>query len=233
LRRFATAFTVATAGLALTAAAAQAVPSVGIGPSKSCYFSNDKVTVLGGGFTPNGLVGVAIDGESLGQLPANATGGVAGTITFGRFKGAKAHTITGTDAGNPALTASMTFYGTTPQVTVKPANARADKKRKMRGYGFLSGPKAYMHVRNHGVSTDTRVGRPKGPCGTWGPTKRRIVGAGAASGNYRVQFDHKQSYSKKTKGRLVYTLRVFRTFKAARASGFNGASPLSAWTQVG
>jgi len=233
LRRFAAAFVVATAGTAMTAATAQAVPSIGIGPAKSCYFSSDKVTVLAGGFTPNGAVDVSIDGESLGQLAANASGAAAGTITFGQFKAAKAHTLTGTDAANPALTASETFYGTTPQVTVKPANARADKKRKMRGYGFLSGPKAYMHVRNHGVSSDTLVGRPKGPCGTFGPTKRRIVRAGAASGNYRVQFDAKKQYSKKTRPRLVYTLRVFRTFKAASASGFAGAAPLSTWTQVG
>lgn len=233
MRRYATAFMVATAGMAMTATTAHAAPSIGLGPAKSCYFSNDKVTVLAAGYTPNGLVSVSIDGESLGQLQANPSGGVAGTITFGRFKAAKAHTLTGTDAANPALTASMTFYGTTPQVTVKPANARADKKRKMRGYGFLSGPKAYMHVRNHGVSTDTLVGRPNGPCGTFGPTKRPIVGAGAASGNYRVQFDAKKKYSKKTRPRLVYTLRVFRTFKAASASGFAGATPLSTWTKVG
>jgi hypothetical protein len=233
LRRYATAFTVATAGMAMTAATAQAAPSIGIGPAKSCYFSSDKVTVLAGGFTPAGSVNILIDGQSLGQLPANASGAVAGEITFGRFKGAKAHTITGTDTANPALTASKTFYGTTPQVTVKPANARADKKRKMRGYGFLAGPKAYMHVHNHGVSTDTLVGRPAGPCGTFGPTKRRIVSAGAASGNYRVQFDAKKKYSKKTRPRLVYTLRVFRTFHAASASGFGGAHPLSTWTRVG
>ena len=233
MRRYATAFMVATAGMAMTATTAQAAPAVGIGPAKSCYISKEKVTVLAGGFTAGGAISFTIDGQAIATLTADANGGTAGALTFGTFKGAKAHTLTATDPANPALTASMTFYGTTPQVTVKPANARADKKRKMRGYGFLSGPKAYMHVRNHGVSSDTLVGRPKGPCGTFGPTKRRIVSAGAASGNYRVQFDAKKKYSKKTRPRLVYTLRVFRTFKAASASGFAGATPLSTWTKVG
>ncbi len=178
-------------------------------------------------------VGLTFDATPVTELTADAAGNVGESFVLRGLRGAKTHTIVATDATNPALTATTTLMGTTPQVTVKPANARADKKRKMRGYGFLSGPKAYMHVRNHGVSSDTLVGRPKGPCGTFGPTKRRIVSAGAASGNYRVQFDAKKKYSKKTRPRLVYTLRVFRTFKAASASGFAGATPLSTWTKVG
>jgi hypothetical protein len=222
LRRFAAAVTVATAGMAVAAASAQAAPTLGIAPVKPCYVSGESVNFLGGGYTVGAYVDIAIDGTSLGQLQANMSGAIGGTITLGTFKGAKSHTVKATDTSNTALTASLSFNGTTPQVTVKPRKGPAGRKRKMRGYGFMSGKKAYMHVRGHGISADTLVGRPKGPCGTWGPSKRRIVPAGAPSGTYKVRFDHKKKYSKNTKPQTGGTLTITRTFHAvgARATAF-------------
>ena len=187
--------------------------------------------MLGGGYTPNNFVDFTIDGQPLGPLPTDAAGSLAGRITLGGLKGVKTHVIRAVDEANPALTAQTSFLGTTRQVSVNPQHARAGKKLRLKGYGFLKpGKKAYMHVRGHGLSTDTRVGNPKGPCGTWS-ARRSIVPATAAAGVYRVQFDQKKRFSKKTKPRVRGTMTVTRTFSSAGA--FGGAGPIYTWTQVG
>jgi hypothetical protein len=226
LRRVAMAFTVATAGIAATAATAQAA-TLAIGPARACQISGQAVNMLGGGYTPGGYVDIAIDGQSLGQLPTDSAGSLAGRITLGALRGVKSHSVVSTDTTNPALTASTSFVGTTRQVTVKPQHARAGKKLKLKGYGFLKHAKAYMHVRGHGLSIDNRVGKPKGACGTWS-AHRGIVPSSAAAGVYHVQFDQKKRYSKKTKPRVRGTMTVTRTFSA-----FQGASPIAHWTRVG
>jgi hypothetical protein len=221
------AVTVATAGLAVATGTAQAAPSLVITPVKPCHISRDRITATAAGFTPNGNVNFSIDGQALGFLPTDATGSVPATITLGSLKGVKTHTVQAVDQINPALTASSAFVGTTRQVTVKPQHARAGKKLKLKGYGFVAHGKAYMHVRGHGLHIDTRVGKSKGPCGTW-TAKRSIVPSGAAAGKYPVQFDQKKKFSKKTKPRVRGTMTVTRTFSA-----FGGAGPIAFWTQVG
>jgi hypothetical protein len=232
LRRFATAFTVATAGMAAAAATSEAA-TVSIAPVKPCYITGETDTLAGAGYTPNGTVGITVDGTEVFPLVADATGNFSTSLQFGTMKAVKAHTLTATDKTNPALTAGVSFTGTVHQVIVKPANGPAGKKRKLRGYGFINGPKAYMHVRGHGVHSNVSLGKPQGVCGVF-ETRKRIVSSHAASGKYRVQFDAKKKYSKKTRPRLVYELRVFRTFHsaAARTSAFAGAASLAGWTKV-
>ena len=118
-------------------------------------------------------------------------------------------------------------------MTVQPQHARAGKKLKLKGYGFLKPGKAYIHVRGHGYSADAKVGNPKGPCGTWS-AKRHIVPTFASSGVYHVQFDQKKRYSKKTQPRVRGRMTVTRTLSSlgAPASGFGGASPMYTWTKV-
>jgi hypothetical protein len=229
LRRYALAFTVATAGWAATAASAQAA-TLAIGPARACQLSGQKVNMLGGGYTPNGLVNFTLDGQTLGQLQADPAGSLAGQITLGQLKGVKTHAVVATDAANPALTATTTFTGTTRQVTVKPKHARAGKKLSLKGYGFLKAGKVYMHVRGNGYSADSKVGNPKGPCGTWSG-RRHIVPSFASAGVYRVQFDQKKKFSKKTKPRVRGRMTVTRTLSSTTA--FGGAAALYAWTQVG
>jgi hypothetical protein len=225
LRRFATALTMAMAGTAAMAAAADAA-TVAIDPVVPCYLAGDEVAMTGTGFTAGGAVDVTIDGKSLGGLTADPSGNIAATITLGGMKAVKSHTLTATETANPANTASVTYTGTTLQVTVKPKNARAGKRLKLRGYGFLAGPKVYMHVRGHGYSADQLVGRPAQPCGTWS-ARKHIVPSTASPGKYKVQFDAKKKYSKKTKPRVRGTMTVFRTFSA-----FGGVGLPMRWTQV-
>jgi hypothetical protein len=208
MRGLGKAVTIAAAGSAALATTAQAATFT-VAPVKPCYVSGEKITAAGAGFTPGGFVNVAFDGKPLpgSPAPADAAGNFGGTIRVGAMKGVKTHALTATDQTNPALTAGFSFLGTTRQVVVKPRNARAGTKRRLKGYGFMSGPRVYMHVRGNGYSADKRVAKPSGPCGTF-VTRRIIVPASAGLGRYRVQFDHKKKYSKKTRPRVVGSMTV-------------------------
>ena len=200
------AVTIVVAGSAALAPAAHA-QSVAIAPVKACYLAGDQITVTAAGFTAGGLVDFAIDGRSLGPLVADPAGSVVGSLTLGTMRGAKSHGLTATDQTNPALVANAAFLGTTHQVVVKPKNAPAGQPRTLRGYGFLAGPRVFMHVRGRGYRADKRIARPSGPCGTFA-TRRVIVPTTAGLGRYTVQFDARKRYSKKTRPRVRGTMRV-------------------------
>jgi hypothetical protein len=206
MRRLGKAVPIAMAGSALVAGTAHA-QSLSIAPVKACYLSGEQVTVTAAGFTPGGLVDFAIDGRSLGPLVADAAGTAAGSLRLGGMRGVKSHGFTATDQTNTAIVASTAFLGTTRQVVVKPRTAPAGRARRLKGYGFLAGPRVFMHVRGNGYSSDRRVARPGGDCGTF-VTRKVIVPASAGLGRYRVQFDHKRRYSKKTRPRVVGFMQV-------------------------
>ena len=224
MRRIATAFTITAAGTAAAAGTAQAAPSIAISPAKPCYLSGETVTASGAGFNAHSSIEVKLDLTSLGRINADAAGNLAANVTLGRLRGVKSHTLTAIDGANPALVASTSFLATTNLVRVKPKRARAGRKLRLRGRGFLAGPRVYMHVRGHGYKSDKRVGRAKGPCGTFS-TRRRIVPRSAATGSYRVQFDAKRRYSKKTRPRVVGRMRVTRRVGASAATA-------SRWTRL-
>ena len=215
MRRFGTALTMAVAGTAAMAGTGEAA-TLGIVPPKPCYLSGETVTAQGAGFTPGGPVDLKVDGTSLGQLGADANGAIGAVIKLGTMRGAKSHSMTATDLTNPAVMVTASFLGTTNTVRVKPKRAAAGKARRLTGYGFLAGPNVYMHVRGHGVSTDRRIARSQAPCGTF-VVRKRIVPKGAAPGRYRVQFDAKKRYSKRTRPEVHGTLRVFRRARASAA----------------
>jgi hypothetical protein len=207
MRRLRTALTMATVGTAAIAAPAQA-QSLAINSPLPCYLAGQQFTAAGAGFTAGGPVDIQLDGTSLGIIGADAAGNLAvPPITLGTMRGAKAHALTAVDQTNPALMATTSFLGTTNQVVVKPKNARAGAQRRLKGYGFLSGPRVFMHVRGNGYRADKRVGKPGGPCGTFS-SRAVIVPSSAGLGSYKVQFDAKKKYSKKTRPRVIGTMRV-------------------------
>jgi hypothetical protein len=206
MRRLGKAGTIVVAGSAALAGTAQA-QSLTIAPAKPCYLAGEQITMTAAGFTPGGLVDFAVDGTALGPLVADPAGTAVGALTLGGMRGAKSHGISATDQTNPALVANASFLGTTRQVVVKPQDAAAGTPRRLKGYGFMNGARVYMHVRGNGYSSDKRIAKPCGPCGTFA-TRKVIVPASAGLGRYRVQFDHRKKYSKKTRPRFVGTMRV-------------------------
>jgi hypothetical protein len=240
LRRFATALTAVMAGTAAPAATAQA-QAISITPAKACYLTGEKVSLSGSGFTAGGGVAVTLDGRSLGDpLTADGAGNIAAEVGFGTMRGVKTHALTATDTGNPALTSTASFVGTTLRVTVKPANATAGRKLRVRGQGLLAadgslaGRNVFMHVRGPGgYKADRRVSRLKAPCGSFA-ARKRIVEPDAANGVYRVQFDAARKFSKKTRPRFPGEMTVYTrpASAGARASLFGGAELARRWTSL-
>jgi hypothetical protein len=218
VRRTATAFTLTLAGLAAATGVAHAQAGVSITPVKPCYVNGDQVTAALSGFTPGGSATVLLDKQNLGSVPIDAAGAFTAPLTLGGFRGVKPHTLTATDTTNPALTATFGFRGAAHEVTVRPKKARAGKRLRLRGSGFAVGAPVYMHVRNHGLKTDKRVARAaRGPCGTF-RARTRVVPSDADSGRYRVQFDNKRRFSKRTKPKLVGSMTVTRRARSSAAS---------------
>jgi hypothetical protein len=239
LRRFGTAFTAVMAGTAAMAGTAHA-QAVSITPAKACYLTGERINLSGSGFTAGGSIDVTLDGTSLGALTADAAGNIAAEIGLGTMRGIKTHTLTATDTGNPALTSTASFVGTTLRVTVKPANAKAGRKLRVRGQGLLAadgslaGKNVFMHVRGpRGYRSDGRVARLKAPCGSF-DARKRIVEPDASNGVYRVQFDAARKFSKKTRPRFEGRMTVFTraTSSGARASLFGGAELARRWTSL-
>jgi hypothetical protein len=209
--------TLATVGLAVTAGTAEAA-TVAIDPVKACYLSGEDDGLTGTGYTAGGTVNIAVDGQVIFTQVADTAGNFSTGLHFGRMDAVKTHTLTATDATNPALTAAVNFVGTTQQVASKSSRGKPGKKTKLRGYGFIFGKKAYMHVRGHGIKTNKFLARPKAPCGTF-TVRRAFVTANAPVGKYRVQFDHKKAYKKNRAGSVAYELTVFRTFNSTVFGG--------------
>jgi hypothetical protein len=206
----------AMAGAAAVAATAEAA-TFSIAPVKPCYLGGEMVTGTGAGFTAAGPVDIAADSTSLGQVTAEAAGGfITPPITLGEMPGVKSHTLIATDQTNPALTATATFLGTTNTVSVKPPTGSAGTPRRIKGYGFLAGPKVYMHVRGRGYKSDGRIAKPKGACGTF-EVRTTIVRPGASDGVYKVQFDAKRRYSKSTRPSVRGRLTVFHQARSSAA----------------
>jgi hypothetical protein len=226
LRRVMKAITAATVGLAATAATADAA-TLALDPAKACYLKNETATLSGTGFTAGGSVNIAVDGQGVGALTADTAGNFAVRFNFvGKLNAVKSHPITATDATNPAITASLSFVGTTQQVALRNRRGKPGKKSKMRGYGFLFGKKAFMHVRGHGIKSNKFLARPKAPCGTF-TVKKAFVPSNAPIGVYRVQFDHKKAYKKNRAGSIAYQLTVF---PVGASSAFAGVAVDRGWT---
>ena len=226
MRRVMTAITVATVGLAATAAADAA--TLALDPAKTCYLKGEQATLSGTGFTAGGSVNVSVDGNDEGVLTADTAGNFAVQFNFvGELNAVKSHPITATDATNPAITATLPFVATTQQVALRNRNGKPGKKSKMRGYGFVFGKKAFMHVRGHGIKSNKFLARTEAPCGTF-TVKKAFVPSSAPVGVYRVQFDHKKAYKKKRAGSIAYELTVFRTFNSTAFGGAGWAlAPVS------
>ena len=216
MRRFAMTLTMALAGAAAVAWTAEA-QTFSIAPVKPCYLPGDVVNGTGTAFSPLGAVDIAADGSSLGQVTADAAGGfITPAITLGTMRAVKSHTLTATDGTNPALTATTTFLGTTNTVSVKPKQGKAGTPRRIKGYGFMAGPKVYMHVRGRRYKSDAKIAKSKGPCGTFA-VRKTIVPAGAGDGKYKVQFDSKRRYSKNTRPRFLGELTIYHTASSSAA----------------
>lgn len=205
------------AALAIAVPATANAATLSIAPAKACYRSGETVLFSGTGYTPGATVNFALDGGPPASDLADAAGNVGNSLRFGAFRGVGQHTFTGTDSANPANVGSASFLASEVTVRVRPASGRPGRRLRIRSTGFTTGRRLWAHILRRGFRRNVRVGRLRGPCRR-GNARRRIFRADAAPGRYRVQFDTKRRYSRRTRVRVSYTVTVSRTFGGASAA---------------
>jgi hypothetical protein len=198
MRRRIAGIAIAAAAVALAAPVAAQAATLAVSGSKSCYRAGDTLTLSGAGYTPNGPVDVTLDGHEIGQLTADAAGSINSPLQIGNLRGVRTRALVASDATNPALTATASFLGSALVVGVKPHNGTAGRKLRITASGFTTGKRLYAHIRRRHYRRNVFIGKLKGPCRTL-KVRKAVLGGGTPKGVYKVQFDTKKRYSKKTK----------------------------------
>jgi hypothetical protein len=223
MRRAAVLLTMSAAGAAPAAADAA---TIGFEPAKPCYLEGETVTVRGGGYSPNGGVGVAVDGTPVGSVMADPAGNLAGQFQIGDADGVQTRTLTATDSTNATLTASAPYTYAELNVRVTPSGGSPNRKRTVRATGFLTGPKLYSHAVRRRYRRTAEIGSLNAPCGAI-TARARLFSRRAPVGTYRVQFDTSRRYDRATPGRVIFNVRVFHIRRSSAA-----VATAERWTRV-
>jgi hypothetical protein len=225
--------TLAVAGALLTALAVPAGARAAVidPPLKPCYVTvgeapgeQESVTFRASGFTPNSRVDLVLDGLPVpgGVALQTDANGALGALTALSIPapylaaGSRDFTISLTEQGNPASTATATAKTTALGITVEPQSAKPSSRIHFRGNGFTGRNRVYAHYLYRGKLRKTvRMAKPKGPCGSWKAHKRQIPVPNPGTGRWIVQFDQLKRYVEPPAIPSVYvrlTIRVRRVF---------------------
>jgi hypothetical protein len=209
-----------TGALALAATASAQAATLTVAGSKSCYRTGDALIVTGSGFTAGQPVNFTLEGQDVGTLTADPVGNVSAPLNIGAntFRGVDTRTLVATDATNPANVGTAQFLGAALAVGIRPRNGAVGRRVRINASGFTTGRRLYAHVRRKGYRRNVLIGRLKGPCRTL-KVRRRVLPTGLASGVYRVQFDTRRKYSRKTKVFVPFTVTVSPTVGGAGLLG--------------
>jgi len=210
--------TLAVSGALLFAVVAPASAGAAvIEPLRPCYVTAgtaaqpqaEGVEIKASGFTPNSKVDLSMDGApypngvGLQTDPAGALGALPPVPAPFIGEGSRDFTITLTEQGNPANTATATAKTTALGVTVKPKKARPAEKIRFRGSGFTAAKSVYAHyVYKNKVRRTVRMARRTGTCGSWSVRARQIPVDDPGTGLWTVQFDQSKQYKNATKQQL-------------------------------
>jgi hypothetical protein len=206
--RFGIAVALAAAALLAAPASANAAALAAV-PAKDCYRTGEKITLNGSGYTPNQTVTVTSDGKALGTDVPDAAGNFSGDLTVGVPRGEKVKTYTATDQSNPAITASLKLRVSALTVNLKPKSGPPGRRFRIGARGFTTGKRLYAHIVKGKFRRTVRVGRLTGPCHRI-TARKRLFPSTIGIGLYRVQFDTKRRYSRKTKVKIVRGFEVTR-----------------------
>jgi hypothetical protein len=222
MKRLILAMGLATAA-ALAAPALSSAATITAAPAKDCYrgdgvlnpqtgvVGGEVVTLSGTGYTPGGTVAITANGKSLGTDEVDAAGNFSGALTLNLASGQTLKTYAATDQANPALTASVQLRTSALTVNLKPKQGRPDRRFRIGARGFTTGKRLYAHIVKGRFRRTVKIGRLKGPCHKI-TAHKRLFPSDLATGIYRVQFDSKRKYSKKTKVKVLRGFEVTRKF---------------------
>jgi hypothetical protein len=197
-------------------------------PLQPCYaVSTDEVTEQitrdqlafgGGGFTPGGLVDLALDGKVARTVQADPAGNLPAQLLDApyRRKGQRAFTLTATDQANPANTVDALSNVTAFDVSINPSSAAPSSRVRFRGRGFTAPGTVYGHYLYKGRvrKTVTLARRPGAPCGTFSVKRRQIPVSKPKLGQWLLQIDQERRYSRAPEqGAIRVVIRVQQVFK--------------------
>jgi len=182
---------------------------------KACYVTagtranpqGEGVKLAATGFTPNSLVDLAIDGQPFeAGLQTDANGGIgvlSPLVIPAPFinKGSGDFTVTLTEQGNPANTASVVGRHTALGVKVKPQRAKPSKKIRFSGAGFTQDKSVYAHyVFNGKLKKTVKMSGNPNACGEWKKRAKQIPVDDPSTGIWTVQFDQFRKYKNPAEG---------------------------------
>jgi hypothetical protein len=175
---------------------------------KPCYVTagarpteREGVKLAASGFTPNSLVDLAIDGEVIDaglQTDANGAIGVLSPFVIPApfiKTGSGDFTVSLTEQGNPANTASVVGRHTALGVKVKPQRAKPSSKIRFKGAGFTQDKPVYAHYVFKGKLKKTvKMSGDQNACGEWKKRAKQIPVKNPSTGIWTVQFDQLKKY---------------------------------------
>jgi hypothetical protein len=200
---------VATAGAVAAPASAEAAS---IAVQAPCIVSDQPVTVVGSGFTPNTLI--TLDGDASGSATSDANGAFSAPIPAPAVTtiAPKTVTVNASDPANPANTATVSFQVVKgAYVSNVPINGRPAEKTTWRFAGFQSGAPVYGHFRLNGTTRrNYRFGTAKGPCGTLVVQAPRVPVRKVLAGKWTLQLDQRPTYASASPHR-TFRFQIYRT----------------------
>jgi hypothetical protein len=213
------------AGLAVAPAAHAA--TLVVDPARACYRERETVYLPGSGFTAGARVDFSRDEVPLPVEPpilADPAGNVSATLTLPELlSGQRRLSYLATDSANPANTAGVSLLVTATDVTLRPQQGRPERLLTIHARGFFGGRRLYAHVvrtrsrGREGRARNLRIGRVRGACKKV-EARRRIFPAGAAPGEYRVQFDTFRRYKRSRAIKSTARVTIVRTRRPASAA---------------
>ena len=211
------------AALLLPAAASAAT----LTPLKPCYVTStdevskevrrEPVQFGGGGFTPGGLVDVALDGKLQRTVQADPAGNLPAQALDAPYRrtGERPFTLTATDRANPLNTVDALSNVTAFDVSIRPSTAAPSSRVRFHGRGFTQPGTVYGHYLNRGRvrKTVTLARRPGTPCGTFSVKRRQIPVRNPRLGQWLLQIDQQRTYRRAPeRGAIRVIIRVQRVF---------------------
>jgi hypothetical protein len=173
---------------------------------KKANYEGEGIAIRATGFAQNSLVDLSVDGVVVEPGIQTDANGELGKLTPMLFKtpfikkGSAKFTLTLTEQGNPANTASVTGRHTALGVSVKPKRARPSAKIRFKGAGFTLGKPVYAHyVFNGSVKKTVKMSGGQNACGEWRKRARQIPVNDPSTGIWTVQFDQLKKYREPTR----------------------------------
>lgn len=200
-------------------------------PLKPCYVTStdevsnqirrEPVEFGGGGFTPGGLVDIALDGKLQRTVQADAAGNLPAQVLDAPYRrtGQRPFKLTATDRANPLNTVDALSNVTAFDVSIRPSTAAPSSRVRFRGRGFTQPGTVYGHYLYRGKvrKTVTLEKQPSAPCGRFSVKRKQIPIRKPRLGQWLLQIDQERKYRRAPeRGAIRVIIRVQRVFTPSR-----------------